>query len=156
MVTDAPAITLVLKEELVFRAVADNPQLWGTDQAGGLRLSGSAFNDRNKEPSVDRESLLALGAAQSRKSESDGVACLLTGEVRAIRTVVTLDAKQQPVREHIVDVVHVPVTDNAAHAVVRTDPLVSNDGAFRRLKEALCLLANTRGWAYLPASKRPK
>ena len=155
MPIEAPTTTLVLDEEAVFRAVADGPQLFAVDSSGSLRLSGSAFNERRREPSVDRASMMQGGAGASRKSESDGVICLIAGEVRAVKTVVTLDQKQRPIHPHQVDVVHDPVDGNAAHAVVRTAPALASDSAFRRLKEALCLLANKRGWAYPPASRRP-
>ena len=155
MPIEAPTTTFVLDEEAVFRAVADNPQLFAVDESGSLRLSGSAFNDPRREPSVDRSSLKHGGAGASRRSESDGVICLVSGEVRAVKTVVTLDQKQRPLHAHQIDVVHDPVEGNAAHAVVRTAPTLASDGAFRRLKEALCLLANRRGWAFPPASRRP-
>lgn len=154
MPTEAPATTLVLDEETVFRAVLDQPQFFTVDASGNLRLSGSAFNDRRKEPSVDRASMIHGGADTCRKSESDGVVGLVSFEVRAIKTVVTLDQKERPVHEHQVDVVHNPVCGNAAHAVVRTAPALVSDNAFRKLKEALCLLASRSGWAYQPASRR--
>lgn len=156
MPNDALAITLVLDEEIFFRVVADDQQLFAIDGSGNLRLSGSVFNDRLREPSIDRAAMLQGGAEAARKSASDGVVCLIACEVRAVKTVVTLDQKQKPVHHHDVDVVHDPVEGNAAHAVVRTAPALVSDSAFRRLKEALCLLASSRGWAHLPASVRPQ
>jgi len=154
MPIESASITPVSDDETVFRAIADESQLFAIDAAGNLRLSGSAFNDRRKEPSVDRASMVE-GAIASRKSESDGVVCLVTGEVRSVKSVVTLDAKQRPICEHQVDVVHDPVENNSAHSVVRTAPTAASESAFRRLKEALCLLANKAGWMYPPASRRP-
>ena len=155
MATELPAISPVLDVEPLFRAVRDDVQYYSCDTNGVLRkLSASAFNDRDMEPSVDRASLRPGGPSDSRKSDTDGVISLVAREVRSIKAVVTLDKKAHPVNNHQVDVVHAPEIDNHSHALVKTAPTVANDSTFKRLKEALCRLAESKGWAFPPHSLR--
>jgi hypothetical protein len=55
---------------------------------------------------------------------------------------------------HSVDVVHFPEQGNYSHSLVKTAPAVASDGAFKRLKEALARIAQSRDWAYRPHSLR--
>jgi hypothetical protein len=155
MATEAPAVSPVLDDETLFRVVRDEPMHFGCDGKGALtRLSHSAFNDPDMQPSVDRAVHRIGGAAESRKSASDGVVALVAVEVRSIKTLVSLDAKGRPAQSHWVDVVHAPEVENYSHALVRTAPQIASGGAFKRLKEALCFLAAAKGWAYPPESAR--
>lgn len=155
MATEVPATSPVLDDETLFRSVRDEPQHFGCDATGELkRLSHSAFNDRDMQPSVDRATLRAGGAGDSRKSDSDGVVALVAVEVRAIKGVATRDSKGRAKQPHQVDVVHAPEADNHSHSLVKTAPQVASDGAFKRLKEALCFIAATKGWAFPPRSVR--
>lgn len=153
MEAEKPQITTVLDEEMVLRSVRNDPLCFSVDAAGQLaRLSHSAFNDRSKEPSVDRLNLLAHGPTATKKGPTDGVVSLLVADVRKISSVVSFDEKQRPVAQHAVDVVHDPLAENYAHALVRTAPAVQGDGAFRKLKEALCRIAlqSGQGWVVQP------
>lgn len=152
---EVPASTPVLNEEDLYRSIRDEPQLFGCDSRGALtRLSASAFNDRAKQPSVDRAAMRVGGASESRKAQSDGVVTVVAADVRAIRGVATMDAKGNVVQLHEVDLLHDPEPDNHSHALVITAPHVASDGAFKRLKEALCRIAERRGWAFRPHSMR--
>ena len=155
MDTEVPAVTPVLDLEKLFRAVRDSPQLFGCEVNGTLkRLSHSVFNDPGREPSVDRAGLRQGGPADSRKSDSDGVVPLVACDVRAIKSVVSYDEKKRPVSHHFVNVEHDPLPDNHSHALVKTAPQLAGDGAFKRLKEALCRIAEHHGWAFKPGSLR--
>jgi hypothetical protein len=155
MATEAPATTPVLDDETLYRSVRDDRLNFVCDGQGSLtRLSTTAFNDRGKEPSVDRATLRPSGPPSSRRSESDGVVSLVTLDVRAIRAVVTYDNKGKVVQSHDVDVHHAPEDDNYSHALVKTAPHAAADNTFKRLKEALCRLAEARGWAFPPSSWR--
>ena len=149
------AVTHVEDGEVVRRAVRDDPTHFGCDEHGVLTYLGqSAFNDRDKTPSVDRASLLHAGPQAARRLESDGVVSLLTRDVRAIAGLVTNDHRGRPQHSHGVDVVHRPESDNYAHALVTTAPQITSGEVFKRLKESLCQLALRQGWSYPPASRR--
>lgn len=155
MAIDVPATSPVLNEEGLYRSIRDEVQHFGCDARGALtRLSHSAFNDRGKQPSVDRARMRPGGASESRKSPSDGVVTVAAAEVRAIRTVATLDRKGNVAQQHEVNVVHDPEPNNHSHALVVTAPHAASDGAFKRLKEALCRIAERKGWAFRPESMR--
>lgn len=147
-------VTPVQSEEIVFRSVKDLETHFFHDvSTGTLRITSSAFNDPNLTPSVDRSKLLQGGPEVSRRAESDGVVSLLTADVRLVE-VATNDADGNPVQRHAADVVHDPVEDNYAHAIIAAHPSLSAKTAFKRLKESLCILAQKSGWAYPPASRR--
>jgi len=147
-------VTHVEDGEEIYRSVKDLPSHFAQDSTGRLKLGSSAFNDPDKRPSVDRAKHCAEGPQSSRRNEADGVVSLNVGDVRSIAGVVTNDKKGKPLQSHAVDVVHHPEDDNFSHALVVTNPDVVAEPAFKRLKEALCLLAERRGWVHVPASQR--
>lgn len=141
--------SIVGDDEIVLRAVRNESGEY-TIRDGTLRVSSSAFNDRERKPSVDREAV--RGSPElARKSATDGVISLITGDVRSIN-VTTNDAKGRPVHEHSVDVTHNPLANNLSHCLIICVPALQNDTIFRKLKEALARLAEQRGWRVPPAS----
>jgi hypothetical protein len=155
METEEEPKTPVLNQEVLYRSVRDSDEHHGCDPKGQLlRLGNSAFNCPDRKPSVNRESLSSGGPEASRLTQADGIVMLLTEQVRSISAVVTNDKKGAPLLTHNVDVVHAPVPENYAHAQIEADPRVSSDGAWKKLKEALCRIALLRGWVYPPASAR--
>ena len=156
METEGKPITPVLGEELLYRCVGDTDLHHGCDAQGRLvRLGHSAFNDPDRTPSVDRATLRDDGPQATRFDEPAGVVTLSADEVRSISTVVTFTKQGQPLHRHTVDVRHVPELGNYAHALIETAPHAAGDGAWKKLKEALCVVATKRGWAFPPASVRP-
>jgi hypothetical protein len=124
---------------------------------GQVAFSASAFNDRERKPSVDT-SAIRKDPRDSRKSPSDGIAKLVAGEVRKISAIPIFDQKGRKTGEHSVDVLHRPIVnvegepDNPAHCQVECHPTIDNDGRFKRLKEALAALANKCGFVVEPGS----
>ena len=148
-------ITHIGNEERLFRAISDHENHHATDPSGMLvHLCHSAFNDREKRPSVDRENLQTGGPEATRLNESDGVVVFQADEVRGIHGVVTLDAKQQPLDSHAVDVWHRPLAENPSHGQIEAAPEIQSTGTWKRLKESLCRVAGKRGWLLRPASAR--
>ena len=155
MAIEQNLVTPVLNEELLYRSVRDSGDHHGCDPDGRLvRVGNSAFNDPERKPSVDRALLREGGPKDSRFSQQDGIVTMGAGEVRSISTVVTNNKKAEPLHGHGVDVLHAPVEYNYAHAQIETAPHVASDGAWKKLKEALCRIAVARGWTYPPASVR--
>lgn len=125
---------------------------------GRVTFSASAFNDRERKPSVDAASLRA-DPRESRRSTADGIAKLVAGEVRQTCKVIIFDKKGKPTGEHSVDVVHRPIKDdpdgepdNAAHCQVECHPAIDTDSKFRRLKEALAAMATRYGFIVAPGT----
>ncbi len=147
---DIGQTALVGDDERVFRAVADHLNCFAMP-GGVLRLSHSAFNDHpESKPSVDRVAMLQGGPEASRRKASDGVVVLGVREVRQI-VPVERDRKGKEIQRHSVDVLHDPKPFNKAHALVVADPEVGSS-VFKKLREALCLLADPGGWQVNPAS----
>ena len=150
---EVSGMTVVLDDEHVLRSIPDDPQLFDCDGAGSLvRLSNSAFNDRNMRPSVDR-ACMHCKAGDARRLPAAGVVSLHVARVRTVRGIVTNDSKGMQKHTHDVDVLHDPIEGNAAHALVVTAPGICSTNTFRRLKEALCLLAQAGGWVVRPGSR---
>lgn len=126
-----------------------------TVTGGQVRFSASAFNDRARKPSVDR-SAVRTDPRDSRKSATDGVAVVRAAQVRSIRTIRVDPAKKVDERTYQVDAIHRPLpddndpTENPAHCQIECCPSIATDNHFKKLKEALALLANSRGFIVAP------
>jgi hypothetical protein len=125
---------------------------------GQVAFSASAFSDRDRKPSVDMSSIRP-DPRDARKSTEQGVAKLVTGEVRKSSKIPIYDAKQNQTGEHSIDVVHRPIKDdpdgepdNPAHCQIECHPTIENDNRFKRLKEALARMANKYGWVVKPGT----
>ncbi len=145
-------VTKVADEENVWRSVKDE-RICHSVKEGRLKLSASTFNDPEWKPSVDRVCLTDGDAAKSCKQPEAGVVQLEAEAVRQIK-LATKDKKGNDALSHDVDVQHDPLRENQAHAKVVTAPHVLSEGAFIRLKEALCRIAERHGWVIPPASVR--
>lgn len=126
-----------------------------------LVIRSKAFNDKNREPSVDRAVMRDFHAEQSKKSDSDGIVSLITEDIRRIagikteQEVAALDQNKLQTTIHNVDVLHKPIEDNHSHSVVTVDPVYlgsrsKQDKTFDKVKTALAKLASERGWAIQP------
>lgn len=131
---------------------------------GQLKISATAFNDFNKQPSVDRKDL-RNDPSETRKGPDDGVAQLVTRDVRAIAIQVDPNAKDNAkktqihhidviAREILADPVNA-IAENLAHAQIEASPGYINDTRFKKLKDALCRLAESQPWAIGPKPKSP-
>src|SRR6266478_5735074 len=66
---------------------------------GKVNISASAFNDRERKPSVDR-AWIDRDFKDIRKSPADGITKLIASEVRANSDVATFDAKGRKIGLH--------------------------------------------------------
>jgi len=85
---------------------------------------------------------------------------LIAAEVRAISSVALDEPIAEAGRTHYaIDVLARPIfagnpegePENLSHAQIEADPAYRSKSRFRKLKEALALLANNRGWAIKPS-----
>lgn len=143
---------LVLDSEELFRRVPVGTPGYKVESDGSLTVDSGAFLDRKNKPSVDRAILCDEGPAYTQKGDATaGVLSLLTEDVRAI-------GNRDAVPNRTVDVIAAPLPvgdpdgPNPAHAEIQTAPeiLEGEKKIFRKLRLALAILANRRGWAIKP------
>lgn len=143
-------VGLVGDEELLHRSVRPGDVKTGPE--GRRHLSSTAFNDPAMRPSVDRAILRDV--EQSKQAPTDGVCGLVASEIRSITDVI----HQGTNKPYNVDVVSRPVPPdnpdgeppNPAHAQVEVDPNFESPSRFKRLKDSLCRIAETR-WLIEPS-----
>ena len=153
-------VTYVDDVEVLYRAVRANADEYRLETDGRLRFTANAFKDSLCKPSVDRSNL-RNDPRDTRFSPSDGVTSLITKDVRAIGTVLVMNPDGRTVKQvYRVDALHRPVIkseaeprDNPAHCQIECDPEIRNTH-FKKLKEALALLATQRGWIVEPEETR--
>jgi len=154
-------------EEKLYRSVRADSKYdeYIYNEENKLIISYKAFQDRNKEPSVDRALLRDNKPKKSKLNSTDGIVSLITKEVRKIADVKTSiedkngDGKKiKKTTAHIVDVEHKPVINpnNDAHSEVVVTPAylgseTKKGKTFTLLKRSLARLATTRGWTIEPS-----
>lgn len=149
-------ITHVDDSELLYRAIRAGTDEYRLEADGRLRFTANAFKDSFCKPSVDRSSL-RMEPRDTRFNSSDGVASLITKDVRAIGSVSVRSPDGKEVKlVYSVDVHHRPIAksdeeprENPAHCQIECAPEIKNTH-FKKLKEALALLATERGWVVEP------
>lgn len=94
---------------------------------------------------------------ETKKDPSDGIIEIAAHEIRAIKGVVINGAEPNG-GNYVVDVQHRPEPENKekgmpanpAHSQVEAAPHPKADARFKKIKEALALIANRRGWLIRP------
>ena len=126
-------------DELLYRSILPGDVVV---QPSGWRLRSTAFNDRNKKPSVNR-ACISPDPRDTRRSSSDGVVALVTQEVRTdVRVFVDPNAPANKRTEYKVDVFARPILsgnpdgeqENLAHAQIETEPEYVSKENFNKLK----------------------
>jgi hypothetical protein len=143
--------TLVADAEDLYRAISAGKGFLFKD--GKYVFSQSAFDDRLRQPSVDRSSIRVV-VAEAKLTPTDGVTAVKAEDVRKSCKVPILDPKGKPTGEYAVDVLHRPILapepENLAHCQIESNPVYANDSRFRKLKEALARLATQNGFIIVP------
>ena len=108
---------------------------------------------------MDRKNLRSL-PEETRLNDGDGVAQIITADVRAISILVSPEDEdpQKRNQKHNVNVIARPILldnlggekENLAHAQVKVEPDYINASRFNKLKEALARLALKQPWAIQP------
>lgn len=145
-------VPAVWVDEIVWRSVQPKYVKNFTDKE--LRLSSQAFTDPNYRPSVDRKRICGNPEA-AKRGNGDGIVELSVLEVRLISSVNKFCQKtQKPTLTYAVNVIADPIFDteneNLAHALIISDPDIESKNVFRRLQDALCRLAEAKGWILPP------
>ena len=133
---------------------------------GAVIFSPNAFGDRSFQPSVDRFDL-RKDPKDVRLLATDGVTHVPTSEVRKICHIYVDGAAADKCKGDIaklillayfsVDAVHRPIVDdleggeNLAHSQIECSPDIRTEARFRKLKEALALIASQTGFVVEPS-----
>jgi hypothetical protein len=138
-------VDVVANEEILYRSVPEGRN-WVKLIGGECKPSAQAFNDKDRQPSVDRAKLLAHDPVRAKMQSSDGILQLKAGDVREEKIVKTEKQSGQPeVKVTLsVDIVPDPTKERPAHALVKFHPLPGGTSNFEKLKERLALLSS---WA---------
>ena len=135
---------IVSNDELLYRRIpyaAEGPFFYSLQPDGTVRISSTAFGDRNRRVSVDRAQLNNFEPAITQTTSDDGVVELLTRAVRAV-SVSTNDKDGKPIQQHLLDVMSAPLPGNPVHAEIIADPDIVKDNTFKRLREQLARLSS--------------
>lgn len=144
---------VVSDDELLYRRIpyaAEGQFFYSLQPDGTVRISSSAFGDRNRRVSVDRAQLNNFDPAKTQATSDDGVVQLLTRSVRNV-SVSTNDKDGRPVQQHFLDVMSAPLPENPAHAEITAHPEIVKDNTFKRLREQLARLSV---WVIYPVDCR--
>ncbi len=145
-------LTDVVDTERLYRSVVQGQDYTIAD--GRMRVSSSAFWDRNCQPSVDRSSL-RTDPAGCRLDPSQGVVQIFAREVRTLNPIRIAPNDKFNLETYAVDVAHRPVSElatqltNWAHCQIECEPAITNTH-FKKLKLALAVLAEAHGLIVAP------
>jgi len=133
----------VCDSELLYRGVPNQPGIhYLPISGGGYRVSRAAFEDRRRQPSVDRAKLRDYDPEKSKKGPDYLVVSLTAGGVRRIegfsRTIDVMPDPNPP-----------EDPDNPAHALIMVDRPFDSNKQFDRFKKALAIVANSN-WEIPP------
>jgi hypothetical protein len=144
---------LVSDDEQLYRSVRNETQFFKTVD-GAVRFSNTCFNDPAGKVSVDRANL-RNSAEETKFSPSDGIIKLLARDIRDIGPIPNPDGGDG----YLIDVHPRPIPadnpdglpENLSHAQIEASPDFTNPSRFKKLKEALALLADGNGWFIAPS-----
>ena len=150
--------TTVANEEILYRRVPSGRHLYSYRADGSIEIEPTAFDDPECRPSVDRAALCANEPQRTlnRLTTSGldgGVVSLIASDIRSIKGIAKNDNKGEPLPDFIIDVEHVPLPENDAHAEIYGNPAfirADRKKVFRKLGHRLAMLAETRGWEIVP------
>ena len=140
-------------DEILYRRIAANRNLYKIGANGTIEISSSAFSDREFKVSVDRGKLCNYNPRYTLGTEIGVVAVLVTGEIRSIDDLTRNDKNGYVIQQFKIDVESAPLANNPAHAQIHAIPnFIDADrkGAFHRLCRRLARLAETGSWKLYP------
>jgi hypothetical protein len=148
----------VAEEEQLFRRIRESVagQMCYRADGGRVVFFQAAFNDPQREPSVDRPRLRGNPNA-TRLSQDDGIVTLRASAIRRLGPIAKLTERGKPAKDtqgvliqYSVEVLSDPYYGNCAHALIAMSPATAGAGTFKRLKDGLARLATEAGWTIEP------
>lgn len=143
----------ITKDEILYRRVPSGRKLYKRLPDGSFQIEAEAFDNRDCRISVDRAELCNNDPLHTLGESDGGVVSLLTLDVRSIEGLKRNDSKGRVIQTFTVDVEHMPIPENSAHAEIHGIPEFTDTdqkGSFRRLRYRLAQLAEARQWEIKP------
>ena len=141
-------VTVINDDELLYRSFpvpdlrGNVPMLHFSDQEGKVGFLKTAFNDRKKEPSVDRASYLS-SPEEAKMNQNDGIIAITAQEVR-----------EMSIHEQTHNPISDPTPQRPAHAILKTYPSFGQTKSEKRrwkgFQDLLAAAATNRGWLVNP------
>ena len=145
-------MSVVDDDEILYRRVpfsSGNSPYYRCQPDGTIRLSSTAFNDRNFRISVDRARLNRDDPKMTQTTPDDGVVSLLAQVIR-VNSLPGFDEHGKPKEPYLLDIIPAPLPDKPAHAEIVAYPEIRGN-VFDRLKKMLTQLIT---WEIYPADCR--
>ncbi len=144
--------TRITDEEILYRCLFPGMDMYEFRPDGTLKITSQAFADREGKASVDRAELCDNNPRHTLVDPMGGVVSVVAGDVRSITNAdITRNNRGGPFK---VEVEHVPLPENDAHAEIYTIPPFTDADkkTYRRLRIALAQLAEARQCEIFPRS----
>ena len=144
--------TPITDDEILYRCLFPGMGMYKFLLDGTLEITSQAFADREGKASVDRAKLCNNNPRHTLVDPMGGVVSVIAGDVRSITNAdITRNNRGGPFK---VEVQHVPLPENDAHAEIYTIPPFTDADkkTYRRLRIALAQLAEARQCEIFPRS----
>lgn len=102
----------------------------------GFVVHSTAFNDRNETPSIDIASKCPGGVPQNLLEDISAVVFLFVRQVRGLRIGSSANSEH-----YSLDVIPRPEPSNSAHGQIESAPPYTHKSHFKKVKEALAIIA---------------
>ncbi len=145
--------TPITNDEILYRCLFPGMDMYKFRPDGTLEITSQAFADREGRASVDRAKIRGNNPQHTLRDPMGGVISVVAGDVRSITNAdITRNNRGGPFK---VEVEHVPLPENEAHAEIFTIPPFTDADRknSRRLRIALAQLAEARQYEIFP--RRP-
>lgn len=145
--------TRITDDEILYRCLFPGMDMYRFRPDKTLEITSQAFADREYRASVDRASLCDNNPRHTLIDPMGGVVSVVAGDVRSIAGLSRNNKAGDPLQSFTVDVEHVPLPSNNAHAEIYTiSPFTDTDKkVYRRLRIALAQLAEARQCEIFPS-----
>jgi hypothetical protein len=147
--------TSVTNDEILYRCLFSGMDMYKFRPDGTLEITSQAFADReDRRASVDRAKLCGNNPQHTLRDPKGGVVSIVAGEVRSIAGLSRNNKAGKSILDFTVEVEHVPLPENDAHAEIYTNPPFTDADkkVYRRLRIALAQLAEKRQCEIFPRS----
>ena len=144
----------ITDDEVLYRRIPSGKKLYAFRLDGKIEIEPEAFEDRDCRISVDRAEICVHNPWNTLgKDDGGGVVSLVTRDVRAIKNIARMGTKERVLQPFTIDVEHMPLSENDAHAEIYGIPEfmdIDKKRAFRRLRHRIAELVEARPWEIEP------
>lgn len=147
--------TPITDDEILYRCLFPGMDMYKFRTDGTLEITSQAFADKeDRRASVDRAKLCDNNPRHTLRDPMGGVVSIVAGEVRSITGLSRNNKAGKSILDFTVEVEHVPLPENDAHAEIYTKPPFTDTDrkVYRRFRIALAQKAEERPCEIFPLS----